>query len=53
MYAENNHLTDTLVHGMVSKVADNIVTSGNDVLRFEEIEYFSRSEILLCKNYYR
>jgi hypothetical protein len=38
-----------MVAGIVNNKADNSVTSGSSVLRFEAINYF-RPEILLRKN---
>jgi hypothetical protein len=48
--AETDHLTDTLVVGMVKNNAGNCVTFGNAILRFQMI-YLNRSEIILFKNY--
>lgn len=48
--ADDDLSTGTLVLGMVNNTADNFVTAGNSVLRFEAIKYLSRSEILLCIN---
>jgi hypothetical protein len=39
-----------MVVAMANNKADNYVTSGNAVLRFEAIKYLSRSEILLLQN---
>jgi hypothetical protein len=36
--------------GMVNNRADDFVTYGNLILRFEMIKYLDRLEILLCKN---
>jgi hypothetical protein len=43
-------LTDTLVGSIDNRKADDFMTSGNVVLRFEVIKCL-RSEILLHKNY--
>jgi hypothetical protein len=48
--AEDDRSTDTLDVGMVNITADNFVTSGNAVLRFEVTKYLRRSEVLLCIN---
>jgi hypothetical protein len=48
--AENDCMTDILVVGMVNNKADNFVTSGNAILRFEMIRYFNGSDILCRKN---
>lgn len=48
--AENVHLTNTLVGRIDNKKADDFMTFGKVVIRFEVIKCL-RSEILLCKNY--
>jgi hypothetical protein len=45
-------LTDALVAGMVKNKANDFVTSGNAILKFYMIRYFSMSEILNYKKLY-
>lgn len=48
--AENVHWTNTLLGRIDNKKADDFMTSGKVVIRFEVIKCL-RSEILLYKNY--
>jgi hypothetical protein len=45
MFCSTDYSTDELIVGIVTNLRDNVMSSGNVVLRFETTQY-SRSEIL-------